>query len=86
MWALIRNEKPPMIPEVKDPYDTSNFEDILESDDEEDQVTVVDLSKIDPFTDFEYQCDGDKHHYGDDSFANSPDRRKSVIIQPTQNI
>jgi serine/threonine protein kinase len=36
-WALLRNQKPPIIPEVRHPLDTRNFrsfKDIVESDDE----------------------------------------------------
>lgn len=55
-WALIRNEKPPIVPKIKDKYDTSNFKNIVDSDDEEDQPAseVEEKSQTNPFKDFRY--------------------------------
>ncbi len=55
-WALIRNEKPPIIPTIRDKYDTSNFRTIVDSDDEDDQPVseLEENSQANPFKDFRY--------------------------------
>ncbi|KAG2388342.1 hypothetical protein C9374_000506 [Naegleria lovaniensis] len=56
-WALIRNESPPIAPQVTDPEDTSNFRPLVDSDEEdEDEGTAEqeDNSENNPFKNFAY--------------------------------
>lgn len=71
-WALIRNEKPPIIPEIKDKYDTSNFRNLVDSDDESDRPVseVEEKSTNNPFKDFRY-VGTNKNLYGIEADASS---------------
>lgn len=55
-WALIRNEKPPIIPHLRDKYDTSHFRNMYDSDNEEDIPLneTEEKSLSNPFREFRY--------------------------------
>lgn len=55
-WALIRNMKPPIIPQLSGPLDTSYFRhvsDDLGKDDDDDEVDATELADDHPFKKFE---------------------------------
>jgi len=56
-WALIRNEQPPIIPQVTNPEDTSNFRPLVDSDNEDEEEVQQDqeeTSDSNPFKNFAY--------------------------------
>ncbi|KAL9653028.1 hypothetical protein ABK040_015543 [Willaertia magna] len=69
-WALIRNEKPPIIPQVVDPEDTSNFRPLVDSEDEnetedEPMKEQEETSESNPFKNFAFKKEL-KNSYGTD--------------------
>mmetsp|Transcript_20107 Transcript_20107/g.33528 ORF Transcript_20107/g.33528 Transcript_20107/m.33528 type:complete len:475 (+) Transcript_20107:52-1476(+) len=51
-WALIRNEKPPIIPKIDNPLDTRYFADLPEDEDAGDELLRPDPRGPDPFASF----------------------------------
>lgn len=66
-WALIRNEKPPLIPHISNPLDTSNFRNLVdnETDDFSFDAPFHETDTTNPFKNFSCIIE-DKHHYGQD--------------------
>lgn len=83
-WALIRNDKPPIIPVIKDPCDTSNFRNLVDSDDEEDVPEIDEGSSTNPFKNFRFSCNGHKDLYGAEVFVNSTTPPPTSLSPPPQ--
>lgn len=64
-WALIRNEKPPLVPRISNPLDTSNFRNLVDNEEEDFSFDTPfhETDTTNPFKNFSCIIE-DKHHYG----------------------